>query len=107
MEKCDQIRILLREKGMSQKDLSVLLDIPNTTLSYYLTNKNKNPIPSNILNKIEKVLNFKFDKQEENKTQATEEEGTILKFLKLKPEFKEIAIKLIDLLLKTQENNEI
>ncbi len=100
MEKCDQIRILLREKGMSQKDLSVLIDIPNTTLSYYLTNKNKNPIPLYILDKIEKALNFKFNNQEENKANA--EEGTILKFLKLKPQYKEIAVKLIDMLLNVQ-----
>lgn len=87
---------------MSQKDLSVLIDIPNTTLSYYLTNRNKNPIPLNILEKIEKALNFKFDNQDENKVNG--EEGTILKFLKLKPQYKEIAVKLIDMLLKLQDN---
>ena len=102
MEKCDQIRILLREKGMSQKDLSVLLDIPNTTLSYYLTNKNKNPIPLNILKKIEKALNFKFDTQEESKING--EESTIIKFLKLKPQYKEIAVKIIEMLLNIQDN---
>ena len=75
-----------------------------TTLSFYLTNKNKKPIPEKILKEIEIVLNFDFS-TDKNMTEQKEEESTILKFLKLKPEFKSIATELINLLLKAQNKD--
>ena len=103
MEKCDQIKILLREKGMSQKELASKLGIPMTTLSFYLTNKNKKPIPEKILKKIEIVLDFDFNTVKNNAEQ-TEEESTILKFVKLKPKSKDLVSELINLLFYLQDN---